>query len=1089
MYRLTLAHIWVLLFGLVMPAVCDEPIPGIAPQNPDYLEYISRRELQATTDSGYSLGLVPSPVDLRHLTGLRVFRSLSQTLPSSYDLRTFNRVTAVRNQSSCGSCWAFAAYGSLESSLRPAETADFSENNLKNLSGFDASCCSGGDHLMCTAYLARWAGPVNEVEEPYNPSSCSSPSGLLPSKHLQRAMFIPDRANSLDNDTLKQAVMTYGAVYTTFFYSDSYYSASNASYYCSPGGVANHAVCIVGWDDNYSKTKFLAQPPGDGAFIAKNSWGTGWGQSGYFYVSYYDAAFGRNNAVFAVEPSTNYSHIYQYDPLGWVGSFGYGNSSAGFANVFTAISSDPLVAVSFYTVRPNSSYTIKVYLDPVLGPTSTSGPVLTQSGSVEVPGYSTVVLDQAVPLTAGRKFSVAVWMTSPGYGYPVAVEYRIPGYSTSASSNSGESYVSSSGTSWSDILVYEPYANVCLKAFSSGGPALSVSPETDLSSSGTAGGPFSPSSQTYTLTNTGSTPLTWAASPQSSNPWIGVSPSSGTLDAGQSADVSVSINASAGSLAAGSYHDEVTFTNSSNGVGNTTRAVNLTVAAPSLPAMVVTPEDGLTASGRPGGPFSPASLTYTVANTSDALIDFSVTHNIGDNWLTIGYRVPAHTATQIVTAVNALANSLSPGVYSDTVTFTNLTNGQGNTTRQMQLTVVGGQLSVSPADAFAAFGSQGGPFSPSEKLYTLTNSGAAALSWTASHNQSASWLSLSPESGTIAAGASTTVRASITASANGLAGGDYSDTITFANVTDGRGNTTRNAHLTVYSGRLVVTPVDGFVSNGLPGGPFSPVSRQYTLSNPGNSPVDWTVSHGPGVTWLDISQTSGTLAAGGTATLTVAIKSSAASLEAGAYSDTLSFVNTTNGVGSTTRPVILTVASRSLTSLDVIPATLSCPSNDPRQLHAIAGFSDSTSSDITSAAQWSSSAGSVATVDSSGVVTPVSAGNATITCSYALGGVAKTSGCQVNVKYRAFSYLYLSPSGFTFYGTSPVQFKCQARVADGWIDVTEVCSWTSSDPSIAVVDYRGLVTPLKNGACYIKAAYMYNGVLKTTQGKVTVQGF
>ena len=61
------------------------------------------------------------------------------------------------------------------------------------------------------------------------------------------------------------------------------------------------------------------QPPGNGAFIVRNSWGTGWGDAGYFYVSYYDTNFGYGeNAVFDdAEPTSNYNAIYQYDPLGW----------------------------------------------------------------------------------------------------------------------------------------------------------------------------------------------------------------------------------------------------------------------------------------------------------------------------------------------------------------------------------------------------------------------------------------------------------------------------------------------------------------------------------------------------------------------------------------------------------------------------------------------------------------------------------------------------------------------------------------------------------------------------------------------------
>ncbi len=686
----------------------------------------------------------------------------------------------------------------------PNQSCEFSENNLKDSSGFDLGCCDGGNRSMSAAYLTRWSGPVNGSDDPYNQNSCASPTGLTVQGHVQDIIYLPNRANSLDNTSIKQAVMQYGAVYTTYYHSDSYLNSTTSSYYYNGGGNANHAVCIVGWDDNHAASNFVTAPPGNGAFLIRNSWGFSWGIAGYFWISYYDALLATTeNAVFEAESTTDYNGIYQYDPLGWDTSSGYSVPTAWFANVFTATAKSSVVAAGWYDASPGSTYEVDVYVNPTSTPISSSAPASVTTGTITDAGYHTVPLATAVPITPGQVFSVVVKLTTPGYNFPIPMEMPWSGYSSGATASLGQGYMSWDGKTWMDVASYSHNTSVCLKAFTSGSGvtsapgALSVSPATGLSSSGNAGGPFSPASQTYTLSNTGQSAIGWTASASAS--WVGLSSTSGSLAAGASATVTVSINSAGSALAAGTYSGAVTFTNITNSTGNTTRSVSLSVTALTPGKLSVTPTTALTAAGIVGGPFSPSSQVYTLTNSGQASINWTATAT--KPW--VGLLLSSGTltgaaATTVTVSINSNANSLAAGSYSDTVTFTNTTNGGGNATRGVTLTVNApppGKLSATPTTNFAASGYVGGPFSPSSQSYTLTNTGQSPVTWSASANQS--WLGLSATSGTLAAGASAVVTVSVSSTANNLAAGSSAGTISFTNSTNGSGSTTRSASLTV----------------------------------------------------------------------------------------------------------------------------------------------------------------------------------------------------------------------------------------------------------------------------------------------------
>jgi len=512
----------ILVLAFIHPAVSlsvislagDAGSHGISPLNPDFLSYNEERKKGFLDMSRFdisALGYIPPTVDLSHTRGNQVVLTASSysgeyltavsgsasnpysgalvtgsSLPSRFDLRTQGKLTPVKDQGTCGSCWAFSTFASLESGLLPAENRDFSENNMKNTHGFDLASCQGGNALMATAYLTRWSGPLLEQNDPYKPVQVSSVSTSVPNtaavKEIEEVLFLPGRGSAGDNQNIKQALMQYGAVYSTIHWEEAYYSPLTASYYYGSSSRGNHAITIVGWDDTYDRSRFPYRPPGNGAFIVKNSWGSTWGEKGYFYVSYYDTSIGLDNAVFCGESTGDYYHIYQYDPLGWVTSYGEGGETAYFANIFTAQSDEQVAAIGFYTPATNSQYKVSVYRNIRDAPVSGS-PLGTTTGTISSPGYHTVTLSGPVRVSKGEKFSVMVKLTTPGYRYPVAIEYPYPGFSSKASAHSGESYVSSTGTLWTDISTVYANSNVCLKALTvragqttTGTPALTPAP-------------------------------------------------------------------------------------------------------------------------------------------------------------------------------------------------------------------------------------------------------------------------------------------------------------------------------------------------------------------------------------------------------------------------------------------------------------------------------------------------------------------------------------------------------------------------------------------------------------------------------------
>ena len=195
-----------------------------------------------------------------------------------YDWRYMGGVTPVKAQGNCGSCWDFAATGAFESSviINTGLELDLSEQQVLSCNT-GGSSCNGGWMEDAYAVFAGY-GAVLESCMPYQADDtvpCTQ-HNCEPAVWVASWQDIPNNVSSIKN-----ALLT-GPVSTTFMvWSDFHWNC----YWHDDTGDLNHAVVIVGWDDNMCG--------GQGAWIVKNSWGTGWGDNGYFYMPYGSCGIGR----------------------------------------------------------------------------------------------------------------------------------------------------------------------------------------------------------------------------------------------------------------------------------------------------------------------------------------------------------------------------------------------------------------------------------------------------------------------------------------------------------------------------------------------------------------------------------------------------------------------------------------------------------------------------------------------------------------------------------------------------------------------------------------------------------------------------
>ncbi len=412
----------------------------------------------------------------------KLFKS---SLENYYDSRTvmnpnnnsMSIIPGIKDQGNHGVCWAFATLGLAETSLRKKglvtteEESDLSElalsyftYNLKDVttsSNIDVPGVEGNDYTEivkagknydnyggnvagATLTMSTYAGAVREDKDPileYKTAAGAFPSSIdgkyafnNNDYEIQNVLYL----NKNDRDSVKQAIKDYGAVSISFFGDGAgkdaggYDHVYNGEHYYYPSGSAasgnersaNHAIIVVGWDDNIPAASFSNSTQGtsashDGGWLCKNSWGDyAHANDGFFWMSYDEPSIRDNMYALEMMDADTYEYNYHYDTTTYTGTnarYGIGTQggidySSVFSNIYKAKRNETLDAVSLVLGSTDNVFDIKIYTKDSAMNNPTDGTLrYTQSNvSRTYPGMYTIKLDDKITLGKDTYYSIVI---------------------------------------------------------------------------------------------------------------------------------------------------------------------------------------------------------------------------------------------------------------------------------------------------------------------------------------------------------------------------------------------------------------------------------------------------------------------------------------------------------------------------------------------------------------------------------------------------------------------------------------------------------------------------------------------------------
>lgn len=459
--------------------------------------------------------------------GVQDIKAGASATDSKYDLR--NRISLeVKDQGQTLACWTFAALNSMESNLKLkyGTSPDFSERHMdyatsqsfndgNNTNGFNRKVSNGGSTIISMAYLTNGQGAILESEMPFennmddisiddinkNPSYYVKGYLEIPSiyKYVNQdgtilysdginKIYTNEQVNEIRNE-IKEAIINYGGIIAYTSATESkYYNNPNiknaTAYFCNDGNNTqiDHAVTIIGWDDNYSKENFTgeAKPSKDGAYLILNSYSSDCFDKGYLWISYEDVWI--ETSLYGITESSkiDYDNIYQNNFFGanipiTLTSHGRNITEGWYSSIYDRDNNKGTELLKQISVNVNQYAKFEVYVNTKNDSLAPEDLIKVADTDVLKPGYNTIAFD---PIELkGDKYAVVVKQIAVDEVYFFMIEAAIENtFYDKIEANPGYSKVSTNGLEWYDLteLGHMDYAgididlstaDICIKAF------------------------------------------------------------------------------------------------------------------------------------------------------------------------------------------------------------------------------------------------------------------------------------------------------------------------------------------------------------------------------------------------------------------------------------------------------------------------------------------------------------------------------------------------------------------------------------------------------------------------------------------------